>query len=266
MTMTEVHVNGRPVPGRQRFEHDAIALRPQLLRFAFILARNRSDAEDLVQDAYIKALKYWESFEPGTNLKAWLFLILRNSFYTEKRRSWRSLPLDMEVAERTIVDPSVNQEDQLEFNQEFTALAPLLGLLPLDIRDSVVGAHYCGIKYEELATVLGVAVGTIKSRVFRGTDALRTILASEHKYSPDVTPWAHAAQSVPRGHPYYPIAKAYEEIYAFLILNGNHNFVQIEFTKPSEVEAIWRQFLASGESQFEDDEDLDSLMRSDYEP
>jgi RNA polymerase sigma-70 factor (ECF subfamily) len=263
--MTEVHVNGPPVSGRLRFESEMIALRPRLMAFSRSLTRHRERAEDLLQDTHIKALSHWESYEMGTNMFSWLCMIMRNQFYSERRTAWRNLPLDVKVVERTIVDPTINQEDQLGFNQEFAAFAPLLGLLPLDMRDSVIGVHYCGIKYEDLAAVLDVPVGTVKSRVFRGVEALKNLMESERQYNLDLTQWAHAAQDVPRDHPYYPIAKAYEEIYKFLTLNGRRDFTPPQLTKPSEIDAIWRQLLASEEFQF-DDEDLDSLMRSNYEP
>src|SRR5215472_14402521 len=88
------------------FETDLLALVPQVRAFCRSLCRNPSDGEDLAQETVVKALAARASFTPGTNLKAWLFMIARNQFYSIKRRAWRSTPLDPEVAERTLVAPS----------------------------------------------------------------------------------------------------------------------------------------------------------------
>src|SRR5262249_2261812 len=112
-----------------------------------------------------------ESFEPGTSLKAWTFMILRNQFYSEKRRSWRSAPLDVEMAEKTLLasdDPTVPME-LLELR---TALAKL----PEDQREALILVGAGGMAYEEAAQVCGCAVGTIKSRVSRARRALEALL------------------------------------------------------------------------------------------
>lgn len=265
--MTEVNLNGRSLSGRLYFEREVVALRPKLLRFARLLTQGRDEAEDLVQETYIKALSNWYQFQPGTNLSAWLFTVMRNFFLSNRRRSWRVLPLDQEAAERTIVDPGVNQEEQLGFNQEFMLIAPLLGLLPPDMRDSVVAVHYLGIKYEDLAVILECAVGTAKSRVSRGIDSLQALIANGSNDGFDLSPWAHAAQNVPRDHPYYPIAKAYEEIYLFLATHDgrlNKGVPANSAPQSSEADALWQELLAS--DSFDDEDDLDALMRHDLEP
>ena len=260
MAMAAVQMNPRPEYTRLRFEREMMAQQPVLMGLARSLTRHRERAEDLVQDTYIKALSHWEHYAPDTNMRAWLCMILRNQFYSERRRAWRNTPLDQEVAERTIVDLTVNQEEQLGFNQEFALYAPMLGLIPLDMRDSVVAVHYLGMKYEEVALVLETEIGTVKSRVSRGLTALQAILASDEKYNLDLSPWAHASQDVPRDHPYFPIAKAYEEIYTSLVLQGKRQFVETkEMTPVSRIDALWRELIAS--EDFEDEEDLDSLMR-----
>jgi RNA polymerase sigma-70 factor (ECF subfamily) len=233
------------------------------MRLARSLTGHSQEAEDLVQDTYIKALLHWEQYAPDTNIRAWLCMILRNQFYSKKRLSWRMTPLDQEMAEQTIVDLAVNQEEQLGFNQEFALYAPLLGLVSLDMRDSVLAVHYLGMKYEEIALVLDIEVGTVKSRVSRGLTALQAILASDEKYALDLSPWEHASQDVPRDHPYYSIAKAYEEIYAFLKTQKKREFLRIKETGcMSRVDVLWREMIASEEFRFGDEEDLDSLMRS----
>ena len=85
------------------FKTELTALIPQMRAFARSLCRDATAADDLAQDALLKAWNNRASFEPGTNMKAWTFMILRNQFYSEKRRSWRSTQLDQEAAERTLV-------------------------------------------------------------------------------------------------------------------------------------------------------------------
>ena len=84
------------------FKSELTALIPQMRAFARSLCRDATAADDLAQDALLKAWNNRASFEPGTNMKAWTFMILRNQFYSDKRRSWRSSQLDPEVAERTL--------------------------------------------------------------------------------------------------------------------------------------------------------------------
>src|SRR5580704_318575 len=85
------------------FRDELVALIPQLRAFARTLCGDATAADDLAQDAMLKAWNARESFEMGTNMKAWTFMILRNQFYSEKRRSWRQSQLDQEAAERTLV-------------------------------------------------------------------------------------------------------------------------------------------------------------------
>src|SRR5580704_14663548 len=85
------------------FQTDLIALVPQLRAFGKTLAGDPAAGDDLAQEAMLKAWQARDSFTPGTNLKAWVFMILRNLFYSDMRRAWRRQPLDPEVAERTLV-------------------------------------------------------------------------------------------------------------------------------------------------------------------
>jgi len=262
--MTEIHLNGPSCYGRQQFERDIVAFDTRLRGMAWKLTRHADQADDLIQETYVRALRHWEHFQPGTNLFAWLCTIMRNHFFSEKRRSWRISPLDQEVAERTIRDPSVNQEQQLGFDQEFGVFVPLLGALPIEMRDSVVAIHYVGMTYEEAAAVLECQVGTMKSRVSRGLDALEKIISSGEQYVFDLSSWSKATRDTPKNHPFYPVAKAYEEIYQFLNTRGARRQTQKEPEKLSEIDKHWRELIAS--ESLEDDEDLGSLMRQDLEP
>ena len=153
------------------FERELIALIPHMRAFARSLCGDPTQADDLAQDTLAKALKSRESYQLGTNMKAWLFMILRNQFYSEKRRSWRGSQLDQEAAEKTlhaVDDPSA----ALELNDVRMALQ----MLPEVQREALVMVGAGGFSYEDAAKIAGVAVGTVKSRVSRGRAALQAIL------------------------------------------------------------------------------------------
>ncbi|HWD67700.1 MAG TPA: sigma-70 family RNA polymerase sigma factor [Caulobacteraceae bacterium] len=153
------------------FRDELIALIPQLRAFARTLTGDPTAADDLAQDAMMKAWDARESFSLGTNMKAWTFMILRNQFYSEKRRSWRQSQLDQEAAERTLVaadDPSAPVAlDELRQG---------LGMLPPEQREALILVGAGGFAYDEAAAICGCAVGTVKSRVSRARRALHEIL------------------------------------------------------------------------------------------
>jgi len=153
------------------FRGGLVALIPQLRAFARTLTGDPTAADDLAQDAMMKAWDARASFELGTNMKAWTFMILRNQFYSEKRRSWRQIQLDQEAAERTLVavdDPaSPVALDELRLG---------LGKLPAEQREALILVGAGGFAYEEAAEICGCAVGTVKSRVSRARRALQLIL------------------------------------------------------------------------------------------
>ncbi len=153
------------------FRAELVGLIPHLRAFARSLCKDPTAADDLAQEALAKAWKARESFEPGTSLKAWTFMILRNQFYSEKRRSWRSAPLDTEVAENTLL-----AADNPTAPMELLELRAALNKLPADQRDALILVGAGGMAYEEAAQVCQVAVGTIKSRVSRARKALEVML------------------------------------------------------------------------------------------
>ncbi len=121
-------------------------------------------------------MKAWvarESFHMGTNMKAWTFMILRNQFYSEKRRSWRSTQLDQEAAERTLV-----AVDDPEAPVALDELRLGLSMLPPEQREALILVGAGGFAYEEAAEICDCAVGTVKSRVSRARKALQAILDS----------------------------------------------------------------------------------------
>jgi RNA polymerase sigma-70 factor (ECF subfamily) len=155
------------------FKREIVALIPFLRAFARSLAGDATWADDLAQEAMLKAWSARRSFEPGTNLKAWSFIILRNHFYSEKRRAWRQVAWDQEKAERTLTATS-NPVATLELDEVRRALHEL----PDVQRDALVLVGAGGFSYDEAALICGCAVGTIKSRVNRARTALADILAS----------------------------------------------------------------------------------------
>ena len=154
-----------------RFKQELVALIPHLRAFARTLTGDPTAADDLAQEAMMKAWDARASFEMGTNMKAWTFMILRNQFYSEKRRSWRQSQLDQEAAERTLVaidDPAAPVAlDELRLG---------LAMLPSEQREALVLVGAGGFAYEEAAEICGCAVGTVKSRVSRARRALQGIL------------------------------------------------------------------------------------------
>lgn len=155
------------------FKRELAALIPHLRAFARSLCGDATLADDLAQDAMLKAWNARQSFNAGTNMKAWAFTILRNVFYSEKRRSWRRTPLDPEVAAATLVSND-NPSDSLEL----LAMRNALTMLPVDQREALILVGAGGLPYEEAAEICGVAVGTIKSRVSRARKAVTEILES----------------------------------------------------------------------------------------
>lgn len=155
----------------ETFRAELLPVIPHMRAFARSLTGNAAEADDLAQEALAKAWRSRASYQLGTSIKRWAFMIVRNQFYSEKRRSWRQVPLDMEVAERTLVavsDPS----GAMELNEVRRALA----LLPDDQREALILIGVAGLPYEEASEICDCPVGTIKSRVSRARKAMLDIL------------------------------------------------------------------------------------------
>lgn len=139
-----------------------LAAIPSLRAFAMSLAGNIDRADDLVQGTLMRAIANIDTFQPGTNMMAWLFTILRNLFRSEFRKRRR----EVEDADGSYADgltSAPQQHGRLEFKELFAALAEL----PLDQREPLLLVGASGFSYDEAAAICGVAVGTIKSRVNR---------------------------------------------------------------------------------------------------
>ena len=155
---------------------------PSLRAFAVSLSHNSDKADDLVQETLVKAWDKQSSFQPGTNLKAWLFTILRNEFYSQMRKRGREVQ-DSEgtMTARLAVHPS--QHGTLDL-KDFRAA---LDTLPEDQREAIILIGASGFSYEEAAEICGCAVGTIKSRVSRARVRLQEVLSidGEGEFGPD---------------------------------------------------------------------------------
>jgi RNA polymerase sigma-70 factor, ECF subfamily len=150
---------------------DMVALVPQLHTFARSLTRDGVRADDLVQEALARAIHNIERFQPGTNLKAWLFTIVRNEHYSQlRRRKFEAVGVDTD----TLPEPSVPPEHDGEL--ELRDLNRALATLSPGQRNALILVSASGFSYEEAASICGCAVGTIKSRVARARDTLMAIL------------------------------------------------------------------------------------------
>jgi len=154
------------------FQHGLLAAIPHLRAFAIGLCGKTDGADDLVQETLVRAWANKTAFQPGTNLMAWLYTILRNAFYTEfrKRRHEVADP-DGQFAAMLASRPS--QESHLEF-QDFRAA---LAKLPDDQREALLLVGSSGLSYEEAAQICDCALGTMKSRVYRARTRLGAILS-----------------------------------------------------------------------------------------
>ena len=176
-----------------------LATVPSLRAFAISLCGNVDRADDLVQEALLRAWANLDSFEPGTNMSAWLFTILRNLFRSEYRKRRREVEdTDGSYAESLTTLPE--QNSRLEIDEFREALK----LLPPEQRESLILVGASGFSYDEAAHICGCAVGTIKSRVNRARSRLAEILSIEsaNDFGPDRETRAvvNSAVSGPRRH------------------------------------------------------------------
>ena len=155
---------------RPGFETDALSHLDSLYGTALRLMRNEADAQDLVQDTYVKAFKSAKQFTPGSNLKAWMFTILHNTFRNRRRDSGRD-PIDVDSDRLEVaapVDPGATPEEQLMRDAMSSDLQEALDALPDAFREVVWLRDVEEFSYAEIADMLGIPVGTVMSRISRG--------------------------------------------------------------------------------------------------
>jgi RNA polymerase sigma-70 factor (ECF subfamily) len=160
-----------PASQTKQFETDLLDATPFLRAFARTLCHDAEQAEDLAQEALLKAWQCRNQFQPGTNLRAWLATILRNRFYSlGRRRKWQA-DYDQEIIERTLVAP-----DDPEATVELEDVRRALAMLPDFQREALILVGAGGMSYEEVAQIANCPLGTVKSRVRRARDELQSIL------------------------------------------------------------------------------------------
>lgn len=172
---SSLHTDANPDSYRENLEDEILTLLPTLRAYARSLTKNANDADDLLQETLMKALANVRRFERGTNLRAWLFTIERNTFYSEYRRRKRE-----SLSEADLDRMSGSNGDQ-EWSMELGAVKGALNELPCDQRDAVVLVGGIGLSYEEAAEICGCPLGTIKSRVNRGRAGLLKLLQAESR-------------------------------------------------------------------------------------
>lgn len=167
----ETQVSPETVAADQLFRDQLVAVIPSLRSFARGLCGWRDMADDLVQEAMMRGWAARASFTPGTNFRGWMFMILRNQFYTAIRRDKRMTTWDPEVAERVLVEAPA-QQDAINVAD----VAKALQKLPPEQREVLLLIGANGASYEEAAEVIGCAIGTIKSRLARGRKSLALLI------------------------------------------------------------------------------------------
>jgi RNA polymerase sigma-70 factor (ECF subfamily) len=158
----------------QSWREDVVALAPALRAFAWSLSHNGADADDLVQETLIKAWSNRDKFEPGTNLRAWLFTILRNTYYTAVSRRRREQP-DPDGKHAAALSAPPTQD----WTMTMQSLQAALQKLPIEHREALILVGAAGLSYEEAASICNCAVGTIKSRVNRARARLVRLMDAE---------------------------------------------------------------------------------------
>jgi RNA polymerase sigma-70 factor (ECF subfamily) len=161
---------GRPEFDRRAFEAEALGYLNSLYGAALRLTRNAADAQDLVQDTYVKAFRSAKQFKAGTSLKAWIFTILHNTFRNQRRDSGRSpVEVDSEQVETSAsADPAASPEAQLLRDALDADLQAALDALPEAFREAVWARDVDEFSYAEIAEMLGIPLGTVMSRISRG--------------------------------------------------------------------------------------------------
>ena len=181
--------------GGWNFEAEVLPFMDSLYSTAYRMSRNRQDAEDLLQETYLRAYKYYDKFQEGTNFKAWLFKILKNTFINRYRKRQRQ-PLknsfdeiegsfELKLLESPLTARGATPEEELMVDALDQDVQQALEALPEDYRTAVELADLQGLSYREIADQLGIPLGTVMSRLYRGRRKLEAVLlqyAREHGY------------------------------------------------------------------------------------
>src|ERR1700689_5427675 len=159
------------------FEELAIPLFDSLYNFARWLAQNQNDAEDLVQETYLKAFRSYASFEPGTNFRAWIFQILKNTFLGSCSKLERRMTLAMD-SEEDLPTTSATPESLLIGRSDIDAVRSAIEQLPVIFREVILLSDVEDASYREIAEILSIPIGTVMSRLARARKMVRASLRS----------------------------------------------------------------------------------------
>jgi RNA polymerase sigma-70 factor (ECF subfamily) len=160
------------------FEELAMPLFARLYQFACWLTQDRAEAEDLVQEIFMKGLKSFSSYKQGTNFRAWMYRILRNTFLTSQAGLKADVSLDSE--ENAPLEPSSSEtpESALLARVDNEAIQAALKELSVDFREIILLCDFEEMSYQEISLSIGIPIGTVMSRLSRARRAMRTLLAS----------------------------------------------------------------------------------------
>lgn len=182
-THQPTHLTPEPVRQRDReFAAATLPLMANVKRYALSLTRNESDADDIVQETYLRAHRYWDSFEPGSDCRKWLLTICRNVFTTSFHRSLKSVAVDDDELESLAAARGHNAARAAGLDDMYSRLdlgpaihAAIEQLDPV-FREVVVLSDVEGFSYEEIAQSIGIPLGTVRSRLFRARRHLQESL------------------------------------------------------------------------------------------
>jgi RNA polymerase sigma factor (sigma-70 family) len=163
-----------------QFEKEFMPLIGSLYNFAYRLTLDEDDANDLVQETYMKAYRFFDSYEQGTNAKAWLFRILKNSFINDfRKKSKQPSKVDYQEVESFYnsddIDENITTDLRIESVQEMIGdeVANALNSLAVDFRTIIILCDLEGFTYEEMAKILDIPIGTVRSRLHRARNLLK---------------------------------------------------------------------------------------------
>jgi RNA polymerase sigma-70 factor (ECF subfamily) len=166
------------------FEELAMPLLDSLYNFACWLAQNQTDAEDLVQETYLKALRGFASFQPGTNFRAWMFQILRNTFLSSRSKLERRMTIAMDSEDEDGIELAVeNQTPETIFMNRSNSeqMQKAIDHLPVHYREALLLCEVEEMSYQEIAEILSIPIGTVMSRLSRARQAVRESLSGSRQ-------------------------------------------------------------------------------------
>ena len=178
----QIMADERKLQRDREFHAEALRWLPEVTRFALSLTRDESDADDLVQETYLKAYEAWDTYTPGTECRGWLFTICRHSFYRRRLREERQVTCDdpeLEALAAVAVHASARQGGYADLFARFDlseAIDRAIAALPEAFRDVVLLVDVNDQSYEAAADTLDVPVGTVRSRLFRARRLLQEAL------------------------------------------------------------------------------------------